>query len=492
MTTDTRVEMRQLLNVSGSKAERAIEARASIPGHVRYIHQYEPKEHHLEWYDYLNDQSITRLIIVAPPKFGKTPTIADYLSYRIGHDPNYHCLYISNTAGQAYKPSIAIRDLIDKDDTYKEVYGQGIDRTKGWSSSAWYVKRENLTDKDPTLQAVGIHGPILGATVQEIFLDDVADQENMKTAYQREELMSWLRLTAFSRLVPGGRIIMTCTRWDEDDPVAQFAKEGWVVVEIPQIALDDELAWTLDEKQGWKLTPEGQLALTYPEFWDAKSVEQARIDLGFRQFLLMHQQKIMPDKGSIFKRDWWKYYDEGELPEVLMVVGSWDTAHEKSSGASYSASEHWAVCANGYYLIDAWREHIEFPGLKRTFINQNDLHRPGAILLEKKASGITLYQEMTAKSTLPIIPIIPTTDKVSRANACTPTVEAGKVFLPRNAPWRPMWEAEHEMFPGGTHDDWVDASTMFLNWIRLNGLSMSLEEIDEAGELEKESMWKVE
>ncbi len=488
----TVADMRQLQKVDAGYAGVAIRVRQSLEAHTQHIYGFQPPEHMLEWFEALQDLSITRLMIIAPPKYGKTPAMVDYAGWRIGDNPNHHIIHISNTSTQAKKPSVALRDTIETNARYRRVYRLELDRRIGHAASGWYVKRSNIGDKDPTFQACGIHGPILGGTVEEIILDDIADQENMKTQYMRDDLMEWIETTAFSRLIPGiTRIIMICTRWNEDDPAARFAKKGWTVIELPAIAADDDEAWEYHEdgKPNWQVSETGRLALTYPSFWTPEAVAERREDLGLRMFNLMFQQKVMPDEGAIFKKEYWRFYDDE--PDVYAWISSWDTAHEQKSGASYSAYELWGIGSNGYYLLDAWRDHVDFPSLKRMFLRKYEDNPVEAALVEKKASGAPLIDEFRESSVIPLVSISPTADKVARAHACTPTIEAGRVWLPREAPWLDAWMHEHEMFPGGAHDDFVDTTTQFLNWARRNTMGQDSDVLAGNKDLVARSRWDV-
>lgn len=439
-------------------AEVYAEARSRICFHTKFAHGYEMPKHQHVWAAALEDFSIPRLLIVAPPKYGKSPVVGlDYLGWRIGNDPEgYHCIYVSNTAGQAQKYSVALRDTIAFNENYRTLYRLEPDTYKGWSEREWFVKRKNQADKDPTVQACGVYGPILGATVQEVIFDDVADDENMATAYQREKTLDWLRTTPMSRLVPStGRAVMICTRWHDDDPASAFEKDGWVVIQIP--AIDEE----------------GDS--TYPSYWPLDALADRKVDLGTWRFELMFQGRVLPAEGGIFKKEWWRYWRQGEAPWQLQggdkmpiraVIQSWDTAFKEKQQNDWSVCETWAILDNGYYLLDCWYGKMVFPDLKKASVSVWEQHQAYAVLIEDAASGQDLIAELRANSVVPVIPITVDRDKVARAHAVTPMIEAGKVFIPEDAPWRPQWQYNHEVFPKGSHDDDVDATTQFLNWAR--------------------------
>jgi len=407
----------------------------------------------------------------------------DYLGWRIGNDPEgYHCIYVSNTATQANKNSVALRDTVAYNANYRFLYDLQPDVNKGWGENEWFVKRKNEADKDPTVQATGVGGPILGATVQEIIYDDIADQENMATEYQRQKLMDWIKTTPSSRLVPGGREIMIATRWHEEDPAAKFEEDGWTVLPLPAIDENGES--------------------TYPSYWTVAALigddpSSARVSLGLRQFELMFQGHVIPAEGNIFKREYWRYWEHGNAPwqldkesssyqPVRGTVQSWDTAHKAKQQNDFSVCETWAILDNGYYLQDMWRGKVEFPKLKVVANSLWEQWRPMAVLIEDAASGQDLIPELRAHTRIPVIAITVDKDKVARANAVTPTLEAGKVFIPKDAAWRLVFEHEHEAFPGGANDDIVDTTTQFLNWARTHVISGPSEPVG----VEKKSTWR--
>ena len=86
------------------------------------VKDYGPQPHHLDWFNLLQDETIRCLNIVAPPKYGKTPTLQDFVAWLIGKNPSIHILYISNTASQANKPSLAIRNTIEFNTKYKSIF----------------------------------------------------------------------------------------------------------------------------------------------------------------------------------------------------------------------------------------------------------------------------------------------------------------------------------------------------------------------------------
>jgi predicted phage terminase large subunit-like protein len=120
-------------------------------------------------------------------------------------------------------------------------------------------------------------------------------------------------------------------------------------------------------------------------------------------------------------------------------------------------------------LLDLWRKRAEFPQLKRELTALAEKWRPSAILIENAASGQSLIQELKHETRLPILAVKVDSDKVTRAHAASPLVEAGKVFLPKSAPWLNDFLSELSQFPVAPHDDIADSVTQALNWMGRQG-----------------------
>ncbi|MBE0572981.1 MAG: phage terminase large subunit [Ignavibacteriaceae bacterium] len=171
------------------------------------------------------------------------------------------------------------------------------------------------------------------------------------------------------------------------------------------------------------------------------------------------------ETAGIIKHDWWRYYeDENKLYEqrVLKKVQSWDTAFKKNQENDYSVCTTWLVGVNAFYLIDMWKGRVEFPELKKKVVELYELHKINEILIEDKASGQSLLQELQRNTRLPIKPIKVEQDKIARVNAITPFIEAGRIILPQNKYWLKSFTDECEEFPNGEFDDVVDSMSQFL------------------------------
>ncbi len=147
-------------------------------------------------------------------------------------------------------------------------------------------------------------------------------------------------------------------------------------------------------------------------------------------------------------------------------VQSWDTAVKAGAGhdASACATFYWRDGA--HYLVDMLVVRLEYPQLKRAIMQQAERFAPEGIVIEDKASGQSLLQDLRQESSLPLIAYMPKGDKVGRFVRITPMLEAGLLHLPKHASWLAALEQELFSFPDGAHDDQVDAISQYLNWQR--------------------------
>ncbi len=167
----------------------------------------------------------------------------------------------------------------------------------------------------------------------------------------------------------------------------------------------------------------------------------------------------------MFQRSWWRTYSEPP-PEFKRIIFSVDTAFKTSAENDFTVCTVWAVTVNAFYLLHLWRQRVEFSDLKRKLIALAADWNPSNILIEDKASGQSLIQELRAGTTLPVRPVKVEHDKLTRAHAVTPLIEAGKVLIPESASWRGDFLDECAAFLNGQFDDSVDSVTQALNFLR--------------------------
>jgi len=435
-------------------APEIIEARTDPAAFGRYVWGLEAAPHHRAWLDELQ-AGPDRLLIVAPPGHAKSTWITMiWASWLIGINPEINIILISATAEMANAFSLTIREQVTGNPKYAEVFpGCRAGKSK-WGETAWTVERFDMTNKDPTIAAVGVGGPIISRRADLILIDDpIKSYDAVATRYQRDKMFSWYQRIAETRLKPSGRVVLGMTRWHRDDIARRLMDSGeWESRKYPALNGAGEPLW--------------------PEMFSAEYLEAVRRRVGSRTFACHYMGDPQEEEGAVFKEEW---FDTRfvEHPELVTIGQSWDTPLKGVESGS------WAVCVTGgrdkqnrLYVLDVWRGRPDAPGLARQIVSMYERWRPKWVMLEDTAAAAVLAQlglQTEAGEVLPIVKYQPTKDKVSRANAVSPYCEGGNVYLPESASWLGDFLDELTSFPHGEYDDQVDSFTQWLNYIAGQG-----------------------
>ena len=187
-------------------------------------------------------------------------------------------------------------------------------------------------------------------------------------------------------------------------------------------------------------------------------------------FTAQYQQDPQPPSGIIVKRKWLKFYGPNDKPEEFdQIIQSWDTANKDTELSNFSVCTTWGLNNRRMFLLDVYRRKVEFPDLKRAVRELAALHRANIVLVEDKASGSSLIQELRAEhfSLVQAAPPIDG-DKVMRLRAQTAKIEGGFVFFPKEAHWLETYLRELVTFPNSKNDDQVNSTVFALAWSTLN------------------------
>ena len=187
-------------------------------------------------------------------------------------------------------------------------------------------------------------------------------------------------------------------------------------------------------------------------------------------FTAQYQQNPQPPSGIIVKREWIKFYEPHEKPgKFEQILQSWDTANKDSDLANYSVCTTWGLKEHRIYLLDVFRHRLDFPAIKRSVRELAALHEANVVLVEDKASGTSLIQEMQAEhfSLIQAAPVVDG-DKIMRLHAQTAKIAGGFVLFPKEAHWLDSYLLELITFPNSKYDDQVDSTVYALAWMTLN------------------------
>ncbi len=404
---------------------------------------------------------ISRLIVEMPPRHGKSETTTvKFPAYYLGKHPDRRVIIASHTGNLAARFSMRARNDLA---TYgPEVFGVGVNPDVS-AMYRWDVKDPNAKPGQPPggTIAAGVGGPITGQGAHLATIDDpVKDAEAANSKVQRDAVWDWYRFVLRTRLFPEAAVILVLTRWHEDDLAGRLLKQAqedpeadqWTVLRLPAIAEDedDPLGREIDQA-------------LWPEQYDEKALAAVKATVGSYVWAALYQQRPSPAEGNIFKREWWEFYRE--IPSGLdEIIQSWDCAFKGQADSDYVVGQVWGRKGADKYLLDQVRGRMSFTATL-TAIRTLSAKWPNswAKLIEDKANGTavidTLKQEISG-----LIAVEPEGGKVVRAQAVSPDIEAGNVYLPDSsiAPWIHDFIEECTAFPNGANDDQVDAMTQTL------------------------------
>ena len=154
---------------------------------------------------------------------------------------------------------------------------------------------------------------------------------------------------------------------------------------------------------------------------------------------------------------------------------SWDTANKATELSDFSVCTSWGIAGKHLYLLDVVRERFDYPELKRRVKDEHHRWRADVVLIEDKASGTQLIQELLDEGMHAATRYRPQTDKIMRIYAQTavpgldPGIENGFVHLPQATPRLAEYLHEFVVFANGRHDDQVDSTAQFLDWFKMSG-----------------------
>jgi len=345
-------------------------------------------------------------------------------------------------------------------------------------SAPWYQQlfptrlaaaRSPMTDFETTARggrmATSVGGVLTGRGGDILIIDDPVKPDEALSEVQRKTANDWFDNTLYSRLNDKrtGAIVVIMQRLHLDDLAGHvLEKEDWEVVNLPAIALQDE-EWTYATALGKKRIFRRAGKPLHPEREPLEVLQTLHQTLGEYVFSAQYQQAPVPMGGALIKTDWFIRYPE---PPVSFdrIVQSWDTANKQSELSDYSVCTTWGEKGKHCYLLHVLRKRLEYPELKRMIGIQAAQWSARVVLIEDKASGTQLIQELRDEP-YSVRGIQPEGDKVMRAVAQTAQIENGFVHIPVSAPWLNEYLQELGTFPYGKFDDQVDSTAQALKWI---------------------------
>ena len=412
-----------------------------------------------------------RVIINIAPRMCKSE-FSSYLfpAWFLGQYPDKKIIMGTHTAGLSEDFGRRVRNLIGTDE-YKQIFPGTVVADDQKAAGKW------STGAGGQYYAVGVGGALAGRGADLFVIDDPHSEQDIKANSRAtfDNAWSWFQTGPLQRLMPGGAIIVIMTRWSLVDLTGRLIQyqmrnpeaDQWEVVELPAILPSGKSLW--------------------PEQWPVEQLEAKKANMDARYWNAQYMQQPTLDSAAFIKRTHWRIWEPEDPPQCEFIIQSWDTAHEAKTTADYTACTTWGIWYNeeegnrpSIILLDAFKDRMEFPELKEVAMKHFKEWNPDAFLVEKKAAGAPLIQELRRMG-IPVDEFTPSrgNDKVARVNAVSDLFASGAVWAPDRR-WAKDVIEEVVAFPVGEHDDYVDTMTQALLRFRNGGfISLPTDQEDE-------------
>ena len=401
---------------------------------------------------------IKRLIINIPPRFMKSITVSSaFPAWLLGNNPSEKIINATYASSLSMLNSVNCKAIV-KSDFYKEIFPDTV------ISDIQDQKQYFKTTKNGHYYATSVGSSVTGFGGGFLIVDDPHNPQQALSKVQREQAITFYEQTLLSRLddKKKGVIILIMQRLHEDDLTGHLLRnsQDWTHLKIPMIAEKDiQYYFPITKKE--KLYKTGEVL--HEERMNKKEIEE--FTMSSYAFAGQYQQEPAPLGGGLIKNDWLLYYNF--LPEgKTKIVQSWDTAYKADQLNDPSSCLTFLEYEKKHYLIDIFNQRLEYPDLKRAVISQANLYKPDVILIEDKASGQSLIQELNKETNLSIKAIKPEGDKLTRLSTVSHLIENGKLFLPEKHKLLFDFTSQLLSFPNSSHDDMVDSLSQYFKYVQ--------------------------
>jgi predicted phage terminase large subunit-like protein len=403
-----------------------------------------------------------RLIINVPPRSLKSHCVSvAFPAWLLGHDPSAQIIVASYAQELANKLSSDCRSLFASS-FYRDLFSTRL-------SPQRQAVQEFMTTHQGFRLSTSIGGVLTGRGADFIIIDDPLKPDEALSDTLRKAVNDWFDHTLYSRLnnKRSGCIVLIMQRLHEDDLVGHvLGVEPWKVIRFPAIAEEDE-THVIQSLYGTRRVGRRAGEALHPEREPLEVLNHLREALGEYNFAGQYQQSPAPLGGGLVKAEWFKIYSAVDLPAKFeLIFQSWDTANKPTELSDYSVCTTWGAKDKRLYLLNVYRKRVSYPELKRAVREQAEAFGAGTILIEDKASGTQLIQELVNEGVHSIKKYEPTMDKTMRMHSVTSTIENGFAHLPGKAAWLGEYLQELTSFPNGKYDDQADSTSQALDWFK--------------------------
>jgi len=405
-----------------------------------------------------------RLIICVPPRHLKSHCASvAFPAWLLGHDPAARIICASYGQELAENHARDCRKLMNSP-LYKRLFSTRL--------SDRQAINECVTTANGSRRSTSLGGALTGLGGDYLIIDDPMKPDEALSEGARKSVNKWYDGTLRTRLdnQQSGCIIIVMQRLHQDDLVGHVLEQGeeWEVVSLPAIAEEEE-AHTIESVLGQYTYRRMPGDLLDPARDSMAILNNLRNDLGEYFFSAQFQQNPVPEGGNIIRTEWLRYYEPHEKPShFTYTLLSVDSAYKVKEVNDYSVATIWGYLSGNYYLLHVFRRRLEYPGLKREVLRLAKEFRVDKILIEDKASGTSLIQDLKAEGMLGIVPyeVSASMEKEMRMRVQAQLFEQSKVLLPAQASWRDEYIRELTGFPGTRYDDQVDSTAQALDYMK--------------------------
>ena len=410
-----------------------------------------------------------RVCVNIPPRHGKSQLVSIFFpAWYLGRNPNKKVMMVSHTTDLAVDFGRKVRNLIATPD-YRSIFPTVKLAVDSKSAGRWN------TNVGGEYYACGVGSALAGRGADLLLIDDPHSEQDVISGNFSifEKAYEWYTFGARTRLMPGGKVAIIQTRWHMDDLTGRVVKDmaqnersdQFEVIEFPAILeIEDKKTGKSVEKPLW------------PEFFDLEALKRTKASMPTFQWNAQYQQQPTAEEAALVKREWWNIWEGENPPSCEYVIMSLDAAAEKHNRADYTALTTWGVFLNeetsayNIILLNSIKQRMEFHELKEMAMQEYTDWEPDSFIVEKKSSGVALYQEMRRMG-LPVSEYTPhrgSGDKLARLNSVSDIVQSRLCWVPPSR-WAEEVVEEIAGFPFMSHDDLVDSTVMALMRFRQGG-----------------------
>ena len=433
--------------------------------------EYEQPPHVLMLIDHLEAlerREIGRLIVEMPPRSSKSTHVSRlFPAWWLGKNPTDNVIISSYGEELATDHARAVRDLL-ADPTYPFPTKLRADNR---AAGRWG------TSDGGGLLSSGVGTGLTGFGGTLAVLDDpIKGREEADSEIVRDHTWSWYQDVFSTRVQRNGVLLVTGTRWHEEDPIGRILNSpgasDWTRLRLPYLAeATDQLGRTPGD--------------TLPIFGLVPSVEKGEISAN--SFASLYQQNPTPAGGGVFKPDWMRRrYCVGHSGEKCpknaaplpqdrrrwRVIQTVDLGGKQGVGHDPSAIATWGYDGLSKYVLDYWSSQAEYADIKPMFVQRYYEQNARTMFIEDATWAQPLISDLRRETGVLVVAVRAKGSKWTRADEASPEFQASRVVLPCTAPWLDGWVHEHVSFPNGAHDEAVDTTSMAVHELREVGVKL--------------------